>query len=156
MVTEWYRKYVGTKYEGGRLPWLYHHYTGHDNNRDWYMLTQLETRALNRAVYHEWNPQVFVDEHQMQSIGPRMFIPPFADPVDPDVHPLIWREVNSIGANMAFRLEQANKSGLIYGYRLRRLLDRRHAQHGLVEEHHRAAARDCLGAHRVTRLYRAD
>jgi hypothetical protein len=80
------------------------------------MLTQLETRALNRAVYHEWNPQVFVDEHQMQSIGPRMFIPPFADPVDPDVHPLIWREVNSIGANMAFRLEQANKSGLIYGF----------------------------------------
>ena len=116
MVAEWYRKYVGTKYEGGRLPWLYHHYTGHDNNRDWYMLTQLETRALNRAVYHEWNPQVFVDEHQMQSIGPRMFIPPFADPVDPDVHPLIWREVNSIGANMAFRLEQANKSGLIYGF----------------------------------------
>jgi len=116
MVTDWYRKYVGSKYEGGRLPWLYHHYIGHDNNRDWYMLTQLETRALNRAVYHEWNPQVFVDEHQMQSEGPRMFIPPFADPVDPDVHPLIWREVNSIGANMALRLEQANKSGLIYGF----------------------------------------
>jgi Zinc carboxypeptidase len=71
MVTDWYRKHVGTKYEGGRLPWLYHHYTGHDNNRDWYMLTQLETRALNRAVYHEWNPQVFVDEHQMQSVWSR-------------------------------------------------------------------------------------
>ena len=45
-----------------------------------------------------------------------MFIPPFADPVDPDVHPLIWREVNMVGANMALRLEQAGKSGLIYGY----------------------------------------
>jgi hypothetical protein len=67
-------------------------------------------------VYYDWNPQVFVDEHQMGSDGPRMFIPPFADPVDPDVHPLIWREVNMVGANMAFRLEQANKSGLIYGY----------------------------------------
>jgi len=116
MVTEWYRKYAGTKYEGGRLPWLYHHYVGHDNNRDWYMLTQAETRALSRAIYHEWNPQVFVDEHQMGSDGPRMFIPPFADPVDPDVHPLIWREANLIGSNMAFRLEQADKSGLIYGY----------------------------------------
>lgn len=116
MITDYYRKYVGTKYEGGRLPWLYHHYVGHDNNRDWYMLTQVETRNLNRAVYHEWNPQVFVDEHQMGTEGPRMFIPPFADPVDPDVHPLIWREVNMIGANMALRLEQANKSGLIYGY----------------------------------------
>jgi hypothetical protein len=116
MIVDYYKKYVGTPYEGGRLPWLYHHYVGHDNNRDWYMLTQLETRALNRAVYHDWNPQVFVDEHQMGSEGPRMFIPPFADPVDPDVHPLIWREVNMIGANMALRLEQQNKSGLIYGY----------------------------------------
>jgi hypothetical protein len=116
MITDYYRKYLGTKYEGGRLPWIYHAYVGHDNNRDWYMLTQPETRALNRAVYREWNPQVFVDEHQMGTDGPRMFIPPFADPLDPDVHPLIWREVNMIGSNMALRLEQANKSGLIYGY----------------------------------------
>src|SRR3954454_6887208 len=116
MVTDWYRKYVGTKYEGGRLPGLYHHYVGHDNNRDWFMLTQVETQEMSRAIYHEWYPQVFVDEHQMGTDGPRMFIPPFADPVDPDVHPLIWREVNIIGSNMAFRLEQANKSGLIYGY----------------------------------------
>jgi hypothetical protein len=116
MITDYYRKYVGTKYEGGRLPWIYHHYTGHDNNRDWYMLTQPETRAVNRAVYKEWAPQLFVDEHQMGTDGPRMFIPPFADPLDPDVHPLIWREVNLVGANMALRLEQAGKRGLIYGY----------------------------------------
>lgn len=116
MVTDWYRKYLGTKYEGGRLPWMYHQYVGHDNNRDWFMLTQIETKNMNRAIYHEWMPQLFVDEHQMGSEGPRMFIPPFADPVDPDVHPLIWREVNQVGANMAFRLEQAEKSGLIYGY----------------------------------------
>jgi hypothetical protein len=116
MITEYYRKHVGTKYEGGRLPYLYHHYVGHDNNRDWFMLTQVETRNMSRAIYHRWFPQLFVDEHQMGSQGPRMFIPPFADPVDPDVHPLIWREVNMIGANMAFRLEQQNKTGLIYGY----------------------------------------
>jgi hypothetical protein len=116
MITDYYRKYVGTKYEGGRLPWLYHHYTGHDNNRDWFMLTQVETRNMSRAIYHEWYPQVFVDEHQMGTNGPRMFIPPFSDPVDPDVHPLIWREANLIGTNMAFRLEQQNKSGMIYGY----------------------------------------
>ena len=116
MVTDWYRKYLGTKYEGGRLPALYHPYVGHDNNRDFFMLTQVETQNLNRAVYKEWFPQVFVDEHQMGTTGPRMFIPPFSDPVDPDVHPLIWREVNVVGSNMAFRLEQANKSGMIYGY----------------------------------------
>src|SRR5438270_6058913 len=116
MVTDYYRKFLGTKYEGGRLPWLYHHYVGHDNNRDWFMLTQVETKAMSRAVYHEWYPQVWVDEHQMGTDGPRMFIPPFADPVDPDVHPLIWREANLVGTNMAFRLEQQNKAGLIYGY----------------------------------------
>lgn len=116
MVTEWYRKYLGTRYEGGRLPWLYHPYVGHDNNRDFFMLTQVETRNMNRAIYKEWFPQVFVDEHQMGSTGPRMFIPPFADPVDPDVHPLIWREANVVGSNMAFRLEQAGKPGMIYGY----------------------------------------
>ena len=116
MVTDWYRKYQGTKYEGGRLPWIYHPYVGHDNNRDWYMLTQVETKNLSHAIYHRWHPQLFVDEHQMGSDGPRMFIPPFADPVDPDVHPLIWREANLIGTNMAFRLEQKSKAGLIYGY----------------------------------------
>ncbi len=116
MVTDYYRKYLSTRYEGGRLPWLYHAYIGHDNNRDWYMLTQIETRNMTRAVYHEWFPQVWVDEHQMGSDGPRMFIPPFADPLDPSVNPLIWREVNLIGSNMAFRLEQQNKTGLIYGY----------------------------------------
>src|SRR5437763_1535935 len=116
MITDYYRKYLGTKYEGGRLPWLYHHYAGHDNNRDWFMLTQLETKNMSHAIYHEWHPQGFVDEHQMGTDGPRMFIPPFADPVDPDVHPLIWREANLVGTNMAFRLEQAGKAGLIYGY----------------------------------------
>jgi hypothetical protein len=116
MITDYYRKYAGTRYEGGRLPWLYHHYVGHDNNRDWYMLTQMETKEMSRAVYREWFPQVWVDEHQMGTDGPRMFIPPFADPLDRTVNPLIWREANLIGSNMAFRLEQAHKSGLIYGY----------------------------------------
>ncbi len=116
METEWYRKNLGTKYEGGRMPWLYHPYVGHDNNRDWFMLTQKETQAVSRAVYHEWLPQVWLDEHQMGSTGPRIFTPPYAEPVDPDIHPLVWRDVNLIGANMGFRLEQAGKSGVIYGY----------------------------------------
>jgi hypothetical protein len=116
METEWYRKNLGTRYEGGRLPWLYHHYVGHDNNRDWFMLTQKETQAVTRAVYHSWFPQIWLDEHQMGQTGPRISVPPYAEPVDPDIHPLIWRDVNLIGANMAFRLEQARKSGVIYSY----------------------------------------
>jgi hypothetical protein len=116
METEWYRKNLGTKYEGIRMPWLYHHYVGHDDNRDWYMLTQKESRIMTRAVYKEWFPQVWLDEHQMGSNGPRIFVPPYSDPVDTDIHPLVWREVNLIGSNMALRLEQAGKSGVIYGF----------------------------------------
>ena len=116
METEWYRKNLGTRYEGSRMPWLYHHYTGHDNNRDWFMLTQPETRAMTRVVYSEWFPQVWLDEHQMGYAGPRIFVPPFADPVSAEIHPLVWREDNLIGAEMALRLEQAGKSGVIYGF----------------------------------------
>jgi hypothetical protein len=97
------------------MPWLYHHYVGHDNNRDWFQLTQKETKALNRGVYQEWYPQVWLDEHQMGSTGPRMFVPPFSEPVSTEIHPLVWREDNLIGSEMALRLEQAGKSGVIYG-----------------------------------------
>ncbi|MEO6119632.1 MAG: M14 family metallopeptidase [Terriglobales bacterium] len=116
MVVDWYRKYVGTKYEGGRLPWLYHHYVGHDNNRDWYMLTQKETRNMSDAVYKEWFPQFWLDQHQMGQTGPRIYVPPNADPVAKHVHPLVHRGNNLLGTNMAWRLEEAGKSGVIYNY----------------------------------------
>ena len=116
MVTEWYRKYVGTPYEGGSMPWLYHAYTGHDNNRDWYMLTQKETRAMTRTAYKEWYPQVWLDEHQMGSTGPRLFVPPYADPIAPSISPLMWRGINLIGSNMAWRLQQQGKSGVATQY----------------------------------------
>src|SRR5499427_1983714 len=116
MVTEWYRKNLGTRYEGGALPYLYHHYVGHDDNRDWYMLTQIETKNVNRAVYHEWFPQFWLDEHQMGTNGPRIYIPPNADPVAKLVNPLVHRGNNLVGAAMGWRLEEAGKSGVIYGY----------------------------------------
>ncbi len=116
MVTEWYRKYLGTKYEGGEMPYLYHHYVGHDDNRDWFMLTQIETKNVNRMVYHEWFPQFWLDEHQMGLTGPRIYIPPNADPVAKLVNPLVHRGNNLMGAAMGWRLEEAGKSGVIYGY----------------------------------------
>jgi len=116
MEVEWYRKYLGTPFEGGRMPWLYHPYVGHDNNRDWFMLTQKESKAVNRAVYFEWYPQVWLDEHQMGSTGPRMFVPPYSNPVAERLHPLLWRTVDHLGTMMSWRLEQNQKSGVIYGY----------------------------------------
>ena len=114
MVTEWYRKWVGTKFEGGRMPWLYHHYAGHDNNRDWFMFNLPETRAVSKVLYHDWIPQIHIDEHQMGSTGARLFLPPFMDPPIPTVHPLVWRGVALCGVNMAYDLQMNDYKGVVY------------------------------------------
>ncbi len=112
MVVDWYNKHLGTEHEGGMMPWLYHQYTGHDNNRDFYMLTQVETQAVNGVLYHRWHPQVYLDVHQMGSTGPRMFVPPQTDPLAPDVPSMIFRLADVLGTNMALRLEEAGKAGV--------------------------------------------
>jgi hypothetical protein len=112
MIVDWYNKWLGTEYEGGRMPWLYHHYVGHDNNRDFYMLSQKETQVVNQVLYHRWFPQSFLDEHQMGSTGPRMFVPPQTDPLNDEVHSLVFRQADVLGTNMSFRLEQAEKTGV--------------------------------------------
>jgi hypothetical protein len=117
MVTDWYRKYVGTKYEGGSMPWLYQKYSGHDNNRDWYMFNLSETRAVTQVLYHDWLPQIHIDEHQMGSTGARLFVPPFMDPPIPNVQPLLWRSVNLCGANMSYDLQKNGFKGIVQGRR---------------------------------------
>ncbi|MBK8646468.1 MAG: hypothetical protein IPN16_07995 [Gemmatimonadetes bacterium] len=112
MITEWYRKGVGTRWEGGPIPWLYHPYVGHDNNRDWYMVTQRETRLATDFLYTRWFPQVVYDVHQMGNSGMRIFVPPMVDPVNPNLDPLIVRGINLIGAQMSWALEQAGKQGV--------------------------------------------
>lgn len=115
MVVDWYRKYLGTKYEGGSMPWLYQHYAGHDNNRDWFMFNLSETRAVTKVLYHDWIPQIHIDEHQMGSTGARLFIPPFMDPPVPNVHPLLWRGVNLCGSSMSYDLQKNGFKGVVHG-----------------------------------------
>jgi hypothetical protein len=115
MVVDWYRKYVGTQYEGGGMPWLYHHYAGHDNNRDWYMFNLPETRAVTKVLYQDWLPQIHVDEHQMGSTGARLFVPPFMDPPLPNIQPMVWRGVNLVGTEMGYDLQKHGLSGVVNG-----------------------------------------
>jgi hypothetical protein len=112
MIVDWYNQWLGTEYEGGRMPWLYQTYVGHDNNRDFYMLSQKETQVVNDVLYHRWFPQTFLDEHQMGSTGPRMFVPPQTDPLNEEVHSLIFRQADVLGTNMSFRLEEGGKTGV--------------------------------------------
>ena len=113
-VVSWYRRYKGTRYEGGPLPWLYHKYIGHDNNRDWFMLTQVETRLVTRMLYKEWFPEIVYDVHQMGANGVRLFVPPFQDPVNPNLDPAIVAGINLVGAQMASALYDAGLTGVAH------------------------------------------
>jgi len=115
MVVDWYKKYVGTKFEGGSMPFLYHYYAGHDDNRDYYMINLAETKAITKVLYHDWLPQIHIDEHQQGSNGARLFIPPLMDPPLPNIQPLVWRTVNLMGTAMAYDLQKNGMSGVVNG-----------------------------------------
>lgn len=114
MVTDWFNKNVGTEYENSPIPYLYHPYVGHDNNRDMYMFTQKESQLTAQLLWHDWFPSVWLDEHQMGSNAARIFVMPATDPINPNVHPLIYRWNGILGQSQAAALEAAGKDGIIY------------------------------------------
>ncbi|HWK10948.1 MAG TPA: M14 metallopeptidase family protein, partial [Vicinamibacterales bacterium] len=114
MVTDWFNKNVGTPFESSQIPWLYHPYVGHDNNRDMYMFTQKESQLTAKLLWSDWFPTVWLDEHQMGSNAARIFVMPATDPINPNVHPLIYRWNGILGQSQAAALEAAGKEGIIY------------------------------------------
>ncbi len=113
IVTDWYNKNLGTPWENSPLPELYHKYTGHDNNRDAFMNTQLESKLLNKLVYKDWFPVVTLDEHQMGNAGPRIFVPPFKNPINPNIDPMIWEENGMLGYAMGAALHGKGYTGIV-------------------------------------------
>ncbi len=114
MVVDWFNRNLGTEYEASPLPWLYQPYTGHDNNRDMYMFTQKESQLTARLLWHDWFPAVWLDEHQQGPAGPRIFVMPATDPINPNVHPLVYRWNGILGQSQAAALEAEGKNGIIY------------------------------------------
>jgi len=113
IVANWYRKTLGTPYEGREPPELYHHYAGHDDNRDWFMLNLKETQLITRLLWQEWFPQIVYDVHQQGSNGSRFFIPPFYDPPNPNISPLLLRQVGLVGHKVAADLQAAGFKGVL-------------------------------------------
>jgi len=114
-VAQWYRKTVGKPYEGTSLPELYQKYTGHDNNRDYFALTQAESRLLTKMLYHQWHPQVLWDVHQQGGREERFFVPPYRDPLNANIDPLIVSGINAIGARAAMDMTADGCSGVASG-----------------------------------------
>jgi hypothetical protein len=114
LVTDWFNRNLGTPYESSPLPYLYHPYAGHDNNRDLYALTQKESQYTAQLAWHDWFPSIWLDQHQMGQTGARIFVMPATDPINPNVHPLIYRWNAILGQSQAAALEAAGKNGIIY------------------------------------------
>jgi hypothetical protein len=115
LVAEWHRRQKGTPFEDTVPPVLYQAYVGHDDNRDWYAFTQQETRLTVEHVYRRWHPQVVHDVHQMGLRGPRLFVPPYADPWEPNVDAALVAAANALGAHVASRLTTGGMAGVVTG-----------------------------------------
>ncbi|MCG8607078.1 M14 family metallopeptidase [bacterium] len=113
IVAAWYKRNLGTPFETTRPPWLYHHYVGHDNNRDWFMNNMPESRAVTKILYNEWYPQIVYNHHQTGPRWTRIFIPPFTDPVNPNIHPGVTTGVNLVGSAMAHRFATNKMPGVV-------------------------------------------
>jgi len=97
IVKNWYDKTLGTPYEGTDPPELYHKYTGHDDNRDWYAFTQVETQITVEKIHNVWHPQIVHDIHQQGEYGSRLFLPPYMQPVEPNVPKQIVEGYTELG-----------------------------------------------------------
>ncbi|UYM05649.1 M14 family zinc carboxypeptidase [Solicola gregarius] len=112
-VGDYFNETAGTKYDR-TYPDLYHKYTGHDDNRDWFMLTQKESR-ISVGLQNEYRPQVVHNMHQMGPTGPRLFTPPYLAPNDPNIDPITVQQTNSAGMEMTRGLTAEGKKGVLWG-----------------------------------------
>lgn len=112
IVKNWYDKTLGTPYEGTDPPELYHKYTGHDNNRDWYAFTQVETKITVDKIHNVWHPQIVHDIHQQGEFGARLFLPPYMAPVEPNVPTQLVEGYTELGNWMAKELRNQGFKGI--------------------------------------------
>ncbi|MGH9176303.1 MAG: M14 family metallopeptidase, partial [Vicinamibacterales bacterium] len=112
LVAGWYmRNPVAEKRSGASLPRLYHHYIGHDNNRDFFASTQKETENINRVLYHEWSPQILYNHHQSGPAGTVFWAPPFRDPFNYNQDPLLVLGLQQLGLALHARMAAEGKPG---------------------------------------------
>jgi hypothetical protein len=111
LVAGWYMRENDTLKRRMNIPTLYQKYAGHDNNRDFYMLSMKETRNMSRQLYIEWMPQILYNHHQSGPAGSILAGPPYRDPFNYVFDPLVVTSIDALGAAMNNRLNAENKPG---------------------------------------------
>jgi hypothetical protein len=112
LVSNWYMRLAEpTERSTSNLPRLYQKYVGHDNNRDFYMNAMPESENMSRVMYREWFPQIMYNHHQTGPSGAVLFVPPFRDPHNHNLDPLLVDGITLVGAAMHTRLAAEGKAG---------------------------------------------
>lgn len=113
LLSEWYmRENDPLKRTTAGLPRLYHKYVGHDNNRDSYMVSQVETENMARVLYIDWMPQILYNHHQVGPNGAIMWAPPFRYPANYNLDPLVLAGIEQVGMAMQARFLFEDKPGV--------------------------------------------
>ncbi len=114
LVSSWYmRRAEPNRRSMAELPRLYQKYIGHDNNRDFYLNAMPESKNISRQMYREWYPQIMYNHHQTGPAGSVMFAPPFRDPHNYNIDPLLINTLNMVGSAMHTRFAGENKPGVV-------------------------------------------
>ncbi len=114
LLANWYMRRSDTLQRSTRgFPRLYHKYIGHDNNRDSFMASQLETRAMDSVMFRAWHPQIMYNHHQSAPDGTIMFAPPFRDPFNYNFDPLVITMLDQVGSAMHSRMIAEGKPGTV-------------------------------------------
>ncbi len=112
LVSNWYmRQEDELERSTAGVPVLYNKYAGHDNNRDFYMAALAESQNMNTSVYRVWYPQIVYNHHQTGPAGTVMFAPPFRDPPNHYLDPLIMTGLDQVGSAMHQRFVLEGKGG---------------------------------------------
>ncbi len=98
------------------------------------MLNMIESRVITKATL-ETQPLVFYTQHQTAPFPGRIYLPPFADPISGNMHPLMLRWLNLIGMTIAQYLDDHGLPGSMHQETFDVVVSRLHRQHRQFPPH---------------------
>ncbi|MEV6368989.1 M14 family zinc carboxypeptidase [Micromonospora musae] len=110
LIIDHFNRTAGTDYRR-TFPDLYHKYTGHDDNRDWTMFTQVEAR-YRLELEKKYRPAIVHIMHQKGNSGSRIFVPPYGGITSENVPANMSSSVSAIGQHAARALAAEGKTGV--------------------------------------------